>query len=339
MKPLISILIPAYNAGPWIADAIQSARSQDWPRKEIIVVDDGSTDNTLAVAQRFAGAEVRVVTQNNAGASAARNQAFSLCQGDYIQWLDADDLLAADKLSRQMAVVENCTDRRALFSSEWGRFMFRPRRAQFDATALWANQAPVEWLLRKMGQGSHMQPATWLVSRELTLAAGPWDTRLSLDDDGEYFCRVLLASSGVRFVPGAKSFYRMSSLSSLSMVDQSDKKLESLWLSMQLHTGYLRDLEDSERTRAACVTYLGIWLPCFYPARPDIIAQAGKLAAKCGGKLEMPRVRRKYRWIEKLLGRRAASRAQVLLPNLKTAALRSWDKLMFALEDRKATRN
>ncbi len=147
-----------------------------------------------------------------------------------------------------------------------------------------------------------MQPATWLVSRELTEAAGPWDTRLSLDDDGEYFCRVIVASRGIRFVPGARSFYRLSGTGSLSNVDQSDKKLESLWLSMQLHVGYLRALEDSPRTRAASLAYLGNWLQFFDPGRPDIIAQAQQLATTLGGTLKMPGVRvPNTRWIEKLL--------------------------------------
>lgn len=334
MKPLVSILIPAYNAEPWIADTIRSALRQNWPRKEIIIVDDGSRDGTLAVAQKFAGPEVTVVTQKNAGASAARNRAFSLCRGDFIQWLDADDLLAVDKISRQMAVVEKCADRRLLFSSEWGRFMYRPRCARFETTPLCADQPPVEWLLHKMGLNLHMQPATWLVSRELTLAAGNWDERLSLDDDGEYFCRVLLASTGVRFVPGARSYYRMSGPGSLSSVDQSDKKLESLWLSMQLHVGYLRSLEDSARAQAACATYLGNWLICFYPGRPDIIAEVRELAATLGRKLELAVVRPKYAWVEKIWGRETARRAQVLLPDLRTWLLRAWDRAMFHLEGR-----
>ncbi len=96
--------------------------------------------------------------------------------------------------------------------------MYRPSRAKFIPTALWNNLSPVEWLLRKMGNNLHMQPANWLVSRELTETAGAWDTRLSLDDDGEYFSRVLLSSAGTRFVPEAKSYYRMSSSASLSKV-------------------------------------------------------------------------------------------------------------------------
>ena len=93
MQPLVSILIPAYNAQQYIAETIRSALAQTWPRKEIIIVDDGSIDGTLALARSFASASVQVVTQQNQGAAAARNKAFSLCQGDFIQWLDADDPL------------------------------------------------------------------------------------------------------------------------------------------------------------------------------------------------------------------------------------------------------
>src|SRR6266404_9653868 len=125
MKPLVSILIPAYNAEPWIADTIQSALGQTWARKEIIVVDDGSTDRTLSVARRSASKSVSVVTQKNQGAAAARNKAFEICQGDYIQWLDADDLLSPDKIAKQMEAAEQRQSKRILFSSAWGYFIFR----------------------------------------------------------------------------------------------------------------------------------------------------------------------------------------------------------------------
>ena len=332
MRPMVSILIPAYNAAPWIADTIRSAQRQTWDRREIIIVDDGSNDQTLLVAREFASKEVFVVTQDNQGASAARNKALTLCQGDYIQWLDADDLLGDDKISKQMEFVERCDNPRTLFSSEWGRFMYCASRAKFVATPLWTDLSPVEWLLRKLAQNLHMQPATWLVSREITEAAGPWDARLSLDDDGEYFCRVILASDGIQFVTGAKSFYRMSGFNSLSNVDQSDKKLESLWLSLQFHIRYLCSLEDSLRTRAACLTYLKNWLGCFYPDRMDIVERAQQLATALGGNLGLPRLRWKYAWIEKILGRETANRAQVFMPNVKTFLMMSWDKTMFHLE-------
>ncbi len=203
-KPLVSILIPAFNAQEWIAGAIRSAMAQTWESKEIIVVDDGSSDQTLRIAQQFESAKVHVVTQKQQGAAAARNKAFSLSQGDYIQWLDADDLLAPDKIEKQMDALERCGSKRTLLSSAWGKFIYRYYRAEFTPTGLWRDLSRLEWLLCKLGDNVYMQTASWLVSRELTEAAGPWDTRLLGDDDGEYFCRVLLASDGVRFVPESK---------------------------------------------------------------------------------------------------------------------------------------
>src|SRR5438874_4076339 len=176
MTPLISILIPTYNAEPWIGDTIRSALAQTWPRKEIVVVDDGSTDQTLQVARQFASRDVFVVTQENQGASAARNKAFQLCQGDYIQWLDADDLLSPDKIAKQMQLSN--AGRKKLLSSGWAPFTYRYYKARFVPSRLWQDLSPTEWLFTKMQFNAHMQTATWLVSRELTEAAGPWDTRL-----------------------------------------------------------------------------------------------------------------------------------------------------------------
>jgi glycosyltransferase involved in cell wall biosynthesis len=122
MQPLVSILIPAFNAEQWIADCLRCAVSQTWPRKEIIVVDDGSKDQTLTIAKQFESDFVKVCTQKNQGASATRNNAFAMCQGDYVQWLDADDLMAPEKTASQMEVVEQGCGKRILISGSWGLF-------------------------------------------------------------------------------------------------------------------------------------------------------------------------------------------------------------------------
>jgi glycosyltransferase involved in cell wall biosynthesis len=333
MKPLVSILIPAFNAQKWIAETIESVARQTWPKKEIIVVDDGSRDQTLSIARRFTSRGVSVVTQDNQGASAARNHALSICQGDYIQWLDADDLLAPDKIASQMNAVDRGAGPRVLLSSAWGWFLYRTGKADFVATPLWCDLSPTEWLLRKMGQNLHMQTATWLVSRELTEAAGPWNTQLSSDDDGEYFCRVLLKSEGIRFIPEAKVFYRRSGSHRLSYIGRSQRKMEAMFLGMQLHIGYLRSLEDSERVRVACVQYLQNWLPVFYPERLDIVERAAELAETLGGRLEVPpRLSWKYAWIEKGFGWPLAKRAQLFMPQCKWSMIRSWDRLLSRFE-------
>ena len=334
MNPLVSILIPAYNAEEWIRYTLQSAIAQTWKRKEIIVVDDGSCDRTAEIARRFASKGVAVVSTENQGVAAAENRAFQISQGDYIQWLAADDLLAPEKIERQLAALREMDSRRILLSSSWAPFYFRTNSARFVRNSLCQNLSPVEWLLRKMSENLHMQPATWLVSRELTEAAGPFDTRLLFDDDGEYFCRVLMASDGTLFVPGTGIFYRTTGSNRVSYIGKSDKKKESLLLSMKLHIKYLRSLEESERVRETCLTYMQNWFDNFYPERPDLVAELQALAAELHGHLEVPRLRWKYAWMKPIAGFKAAKRAQMVLPQFKASLVRRWDKIMFNLETR-----
>ncbi len=339
MKPLVSILIPAYNAEEWIADTIRSAAAQTWPRKEIVVVDDGSTDETGQIARRFASKGVAVVSGKNQGAAAARNHALRLSQGEYIQWLDADDLLAPDKVERQLEVLRENENRRILLSSPWAPFYHRTRRARFVRNSLCDDLSPVEWLLRKMANNLHMQTATWLTSRELTEAAGPWNVRLQSDDDGEYFCRVLMASEGTQFVPEAKVFYRVTQSGRLSYIGSSNKKKDAMLVSMKLHVQYLRSLEDSERVRKACLIYLQNWYHNFYPERPDIVAQLQNMAAQLGGCLEEPRLRWKYAWMKPLFGWKAAKWAQGALPLFKASCTRNYDKAIYKLEAGRSSAN
>ena len=176
-----------------------------------------------------------------------------------------------------------------------------------------------------------MQTATWLVSRELTEAAGPWDTRLLVDDDGEYFCRVLMASEGVRFVSGSKVYYRRPRTASVSYIGASNRKRDALWLSMKLHIGYLRSMDDSPRARAACVTYLQTSLIVFYPERPDLVSLAQEMAAGLGGHLEIPQYRQAYDWINKLFGWRVARQTQRRFQRLRWWFLRTCDRFPLRL--------
>lgn len=330
VKPMVSILIPAFNSQQWLAETLQSALAQTWEQKEVIVVDDGSSDRTLQIAQQFEGRGVHVVTQKNQGAAAARNKAFSLSKGKYIQWLDADDLLAPDKITRQMDTLDQSASQRTLLSSAWGQFLYRRNRAKFLPTALWQDLSPAEWLRRKMALNLHMQTATWLVSRELTEAAGPWNTELAVDDDGEYFCRVLLESDGVRFVPEAKVFYRASGPGSLSYIG-TNRKRESQWHSMQLHIQYLRSLEDSPQMRDACVKYLQTWLMYFDPETPELVTRVKKKAEELGGHVGRPRLSWKYSWIDAIFGWALAKRALFFLPRIRWSLRKLWDRALYRL--------
>ena len=328
MPSLVSILIPAYNAAPWIGEAIQSALAQTWPHKEIIVIDDGSKDATFAVARQFESSQVSVATRPNRGASATRNEAIARCQGEYIQWLDADDLLYPDKIATQMAV--SGADPEVLLASEWARFYYRPARAQFVPGPLWREFSPVEWMQTKMETNSYMAIQSWLVSRHLTEKAGPWDTALSADDDGDYFARVVCASRRVEFVPGARSLCRTANPRSLSRAKPSRRWLDSQFLAVRRQIECLRRLDDGPRTRRACQQLLADTLSYFHPDQPELIAETQKLAAELGGEIALPDVRRKYRWIRRAFGWEAARTAQAALPATRAWCDRTWDRCLSA---------
>lgn len=335
MEPLVSILIPAHNAARWVADTLQSALGQTWIRKEIILVDDGSTDETLVIARRFSSANVIVVTQEKQGAAAARNKALALSSGDYVQWLDADDLLAPDKISRQVEVLDDRISKRTLLSGAWGSFCYRTSAAKFHATPLWCDLSPVEWFARRWEYNAHMQTATWLISRELTEIAGPWDLRLFSNDDGEYLCRIIKKSDGIKFVPEAKVFYRVTGSNRLSYVRGSGAKLEAQLLGVQLQIEHVRSLEDSERTRFACLQKLQTWMRNFYPATPDLMLQVEEMAiALGGGRLEVPKPSWKYAWIQKCFGWPAARSCRTWYNRRKTEVKRLIDSVLFYIERR-----
>ncbi len=198
MPPLVSIIIPAYNSEKFLGETVRSALAQTWPHKEIIIVDDGSTDGTLNLARQFESRQVKVLTQKNRGAACARNAGLAVAQGDFIQWLDADDLLVPEKISLQLS-GRNTGGEEILYSCGFASFYAHFRQARTVLNHLNRDLSARDWLVAALTTGDWLSPHVWLVSRRLTERAGTWDERLSLNDDGEYFCRVVSVSSWVNF--------------------------------------------------------------------------------------------------------------------------------------------
>jgi glycosyltransferase involved in cell wall biosynthesis len=282
MNSLVSIIIPAYNAEPFISEAIRSATSQTWLNKEIIVVNDGSLDNTLAKANEFVSRGVKVISQINKGAGAARNRGYMESKGDYIQFLDADDMLAPSKIEMQLKQLHGL-DGETICSGRWGLFYDDVGKAQFSPNALWGHfDSSVDWLLTAWTKQIWMHPSAWLTPRCLIEKAGLWNESLSLHDDGEFFCRILLKSKGVLFCDSAISYYRKGVRGSLSSIT-SDKAIESHSQICQLYEHHLLLVENSPRTRIACASnYLTFYYQHF-PGNIEMRQSAYDSAKRLGG--------------------------------------------------------
>ena len=307
--PLVSILIPCYNSDQWLAETIESALAQTWENKEIIVVNDGSTDNSLAVAKSFESSIVKVISQENRGASAARNVALKEAQGDFIQYLDADDLLAPDKIELQLQLLQKNPTSNVVASGEWARFYHNPQEALFITQSLWQNMPAVDWLVCAWENHLMMHPGAWLVPRKISDKAGLWNEDLSLNDDGEYFSRILLASEGVKFCQGAKTYYRSGNTGSLSGT-KSLKARQSQFLSLSLGTNNLLARENSPRTRHTCAIAFQRFIYDVYPDVSELSKQAAIKVKELGGSNLQPTGGRIFQLLSKLVGWQQAKKIQ-----------------------------
>jgi len=307
MTPKVSIVIPCYNAGPWIALTIESALAQTWPNREIIVVDDGSRDDSLAIARRYEARDVRVISQANRGASAARNVGLGAAGGDFIQFLDADDLLAPDKIARQVAILTQEGNRDCVVSGAWQRFIRDPSEAWAAPDALWRELAPADWQVLALADNLMIHPGAWLTPRALAAAAGGWDESLSLNDDGEYFARVRFKSRRVLFCDGAISYYRSNLPNSLSQ-PSSRAALQSSFRSHELIHALLLRHEDSARARRACADAWMHYAHAAHGLAPDLADAAERHARALGGSRVRPGGGLAFQLVDRCFGWRAAVR-------------------------------
>jgi len=325
-NPLVSILIPAYNSEKWINSTVKSALAQTWNNKEVIIVDDGSRDNTFRIARQHESKSVKIVTQRNKGASAARNKALSLAQGDFIQWLDADDILSANKIELQLSACDYDPETKILLSSAWGTFYFRIKNASFKKNPLWQDRTPREWLFYHLEKAYYMFPAAWLVSRSLTNLSGTWDERLSYNDDGEYFCRVICKSENVKFCSESVSYHRMGNLSSISS-NRTGKALDSLILSKNLCVENILKLDNSNNIKNAIIKYL--YRNIFYynlseSQKQEVLNKINSL----GGKITPLPKSKKFVVFNFFLGTSYANRLKTLLWHARLLIQKYYEKIL-----------
>jgi len=145
-SPIVSIVIPCYNAEKWIAEAIQSALDQDYRNCEVIVIDDGSTDSSLIAIKSF-GDKVRWVSGANLGGCAARNRGIDLSQGEWIQFLDADDVLTADCIEAKVNAdlpegVLPCTQVAFMPDSDLSLLSSKWTRTEYDFATMVLHTTP-----------------------------------------------------------------------------------------------------------------------------------------------------------------------------------------------------
>lgn len=306
--PLVSIIVPVYNAERFIGATIESALSQDWAHKEIIVVDDGSDDGGMDVIRRYESAGVRVIATSNCGGPAARNTGFRACAGDYIQFLDHDDLLAEDKISRQMAVAAG--NAASPVAGIWTRF----RGGVSGAYGGWQpaervrhDWAPLDWLLAL----PLVPTCAWLTPRALVEAAGLWNETLvdNPDDDGEFFMRVFSRAERVLFCDRARSYFRAEDASSAGH-NRGASALRSIFEICKAYEQIVLSRTDTVAARQVCARRYLAFMYMAYPLCPELIREAEVRVVDLGCDPAQVPSTPLFEQLSKLTGWRLAKRIQ-----------------------------
>jgi glycosyltransferase involved in cell wall biosynthesis len=310
----VSILIPCYNARPWVAQAIESALVQTWPDKEVIVVDDGSTDGSLDVIRSF-GSAIRVETGPNRGGNVARNRLLDLAQGEWLQYLDADDCLLPQKIERQFGELDPLTCDVAispviLLHCEGDREPWEEFRAIPEPHDLWVNLVRMEL----------PQTAAPLWRKSALIDVGRWKPDQPCCQELELYFRLLTAGKRFQYCPTAGVLYRQWSTQT---VWRKDPMLTlGRWLAIieaaERHLQQTGELSEPRRdaialSRLRCARSI-------YQYEPNRAREVAELAKRSHprfsllGSNDFPRA---YRWAHQLGGFGFAERVAELVRPLK----------------------
>jgi glycosyl transferase family 2 len=253
-QPLVSVIVPCYNYGHFVGQTLSCIQRQSERSWEAIVVDDGSTDGTAEVVAGFSAADprIRCIRQAQTGASAARNRGLRLARGQYVQFLDADDLIEEQKLARQIALLQRHSDAGIVYGDVRYFDSEQPpalRRGMHGDEPWMPCVSGVREALVTLLQGNIMAVQAALARREVIAAVGGFDEALRAMEDWDLWLRCAIA--GARFLyadeRGTRSLARVHppslSRNSGSMELGAAKVREKL-LAMLPHSPLLRQAWD-----------------------------------------------------------------------------------------------
>jgi GT2 family glycosyltransferase len=276
---LVSIIIPVYNSQAFLADTIESALCQTYRSKEIIIVDDGSTDNSYAIAKSYERDGVIVIQQANTGAAVARNTGMARAKGEYIQFLDAGDLLDIGKIEMQIEALKGQTNKLAVCdflqfgSEEELKKPHYPDQSHF----IYSSDQPLDFLVKLWGgkgEANFIQTNCWLVPQALIAKVGGWRPYRCPDDDGEFFARLALASDGIVYVPGVYNYFRVGPGANQLSGNTNPEYLKNTLLTIQLKQQYLEQKGAHPGIKKAIATQYLHFAVYNYPAQASLADEA-----------------------------------------------------------------
>jgi glycosyltransferase involved in cell wall biosynthesis len=315
--------MPAYNCGPWIAQAVSSVLAQQGCELELIVVDDGSTDDTVQIVQAISDPRLRLLHCPHAGQSVASNLGAAAARGQLLKFVDADDVLLPGHLSAQLAAGRDhagclVSCRWGYFRDDWSRITPRRECVQQDFTD------PLEWIVTSLTRDEGMMGVwMWLIPVSVWEKSGGFNQALTLNKDFDLSIRLLLGSSGVRYAAEAVYGYRKGLTNAVTQT-RNRASMESALRTTELGISSLLARENSPRIRRIAANRLQMWLYRFFPDHPDLVQRAEHLVDELGGSDLRLQGGLLLRLLEPLIGWKGVRRLQSMAVRFGWGAVQRW---------------
>ena len=247
-QPLVSIIIPVFNRVDLINDTLNSVLNQTYTNWECLMIDDGSSDGTKSILKEYQSKDSRFTfierpIDITKGANPCRNLGITNSKGDYVQFLDSDDYMDSEKLRLQVNIL-NQSSNTTVAICDWDRFHSDVSEANFKKLLPYAkNFSSAKLYLNALGK-KWIPPLCYLVPRRLIDMAGFWDESIIINQDAEYFVRVLLNCTEVKFVKYARVLYRHHTKGNVS--SETAKKVQAKIDTFKLMQDHLKSIYIDE---------------------------------------------------------------------------------------------
>ena len=264
MDPLVSIIIPSYNRDNLIRESLDSVLAQTYLNWECIIVDDGSTDGTNSILKEYSIIDNRFIivskpVELRQGASVSRNLGLKFARGEYIQFLDSDDILAEDKLEKQIISLKK-ENKKTISVCKTHCFKEKKDDVILDIDRLdYRDFSTSEEYFDVIGEiGGYYAPESFLISKELIDFSGHWNENLTLNDDGEFFFRIIHNSNKIVFINDTFVRHRENTGNNLSMLNSFQKatSLVNSWKIIEiLYITKYNELNSKYLDKKKCAVY------------------------------------------------------------------------------------
>lgn len=245
MNCKISIIIPTFNRAHLIAQTLDNVLNQLYLNWECIIIDDGSTDNSISIINSYVIKDnrfklfIRPINRTK-GASTCRNIGIENSDGEFIQFLDSDDMISTNKILEQVNLLKDCSEN-VIATCKWGRF----KKDIIDATIYESLRSygnfnnTLEFLDSLAHSKGYFPPNAYLIKTEIIRKVGLWNENVSINDDGEFMMRVIASTDKIYFASNSVAYYRHTESDNLSNFNDEEKVNETIY-SWELVDSYLK---------------------------------------------------------------------------------------------------